>query len=390
MVYEDFTSFTEVDNASNRITVVSSTEANGLLHRNDTTEVYLYDDYGASHFGDYEHLIDAKSDFATQWLINNFCGLSNHIGGSKSHSDNTEELIYCNFYWQATLGEKRINLSFYDDAGVGTSDYLTGAVPSTLYYFTVDRNGSTSTVSVYSDSDRTTEISGSPLSLSTCSTTFRYLYAMLGAYTASADRYGTVTVYNLDIDDFTTYSSSYLVDTVLQNNKDITYDIDIKLIGEYQKSMHMDSVLEQTDTNDFKIGAIVGAPSPPDTGDFRIHYGDFAENYYLDCNCSRWDQQNKTITIETWLTKSQLQTLRNNVVPGAVRMLYKVLDDPIYYDTTWEGNNTLKIVPSQSSLDIMKNTKLMIVKTIQDSPISGPSGYLSVKISGYISGAGVL
>jgi hypothetical protein len=124
--------------------------------------------------------------------------------------------------------------------------------------------------------------------------------------------------------------------------------------------------------------------------DLLLYYSPFSGSAYISCNCSRWDQQNKTITVETWLKKPQLQTLRNNITPGAVRMLYKVLDDPIYYDTTWTASNTIKLYPNENALDIMRSPVLMIIKTIQDNPISGPSGYLHVKLSGYISGAGLI
>ena len=130
--------------------------------------------------------------------------------------------------------------------------------------------------------------------------------------------------------------------------------------------------------------------------DFRIYYDSLTGSDFIDCNCSRWDSDNYSITVETWLTKSQLKILRNNIVPGAAGELYQILSRPTFYDQTWEGNNTIRIVPNHrynsnweeiTTIPYMRNEKLIYVKDISDSPIEGTSGYLSVKIEGYTSGS---
>jgi len=127
-------------------------------------------------------------------------------------------------------------------------------------------------------------------------------------------------------------------------------------------------------------------------GDLIIYY-DSLNIDYIDCKCSRWDVDNYNIVLETWLTKSQLQTLRDNIRPGATDELYKLLGRPKYVDKTWTGDNTLRIVPNpagSSTLNKMRNEKLIFVKNISDSPIKGDSGWINVKIEGYISGMGAL
>lgn len=123
--------------------------------------------------------------------------------------------------------------------------------------------------------------------------------------------------------------------------------------------------------------------------DLRIYYSSMADPYYIEGRCARWDVSDYTLTMETWLTKSQLQTLRANIVPGATEELYAILGQPYYYDMTWSGRNTIMISSCTnltSNLKNMRTTKLVFVKDITDSPIPGASGYINVKIEGYISG----
>ena len=118
--------------------------------------------------------------------------------------------------------------------------------------------------------------------------------------------------------------------------------------------------------------------------DLRLYYSGSA---FVDCACNRWDTNNYSIVIETWLNKSQLNSLRIGLTPGAVGELYKILGRPTYYDQTWQSENTLRIVPVSSSVDGMRTEKTIYVKSLSDSPIPGTSGWLSVKIEGLISGS---
>lgn len=192
---------------------------------------------------------------------------------------------------------------------------------------------------------------------------------------------------SMETPDGATYQSDYLIDTLLSQENSIQYKIDTKLYSVSSVSMDIDAIFKQFDsTTGFKIDTIVGVPSTPDVGDIRIYYGDLAENYYLDCYCNRWDVQNYQVTIETMLTKSESQTLRDNITPGATRIMYKILDRPVYYDTTWDGSNTLKLVPRDGySFSIMRRDTIMYVKNYAEHPIGG--GLINIKITAYISGS---
>jgi len=125
--------------------------------------------------------------------------------------------------------------------------------------------------------------------------------------------------------------------------------------------------------------------------DLYIYYDSFTGNDYIDCYCSRWDTNNYEIVIETWIKKTDLQTLRDNITPNAVGELYNILGRPKYYDKTWSSENTLKLKPnsnsSTSNLNNMRREKLIYVKNITDSPIKGANGWFNVKIEGYVSGS---
>ena len=113
----------------------------------------------------------------------------------------------------------------------------------------------------------------------------------------------------------------------------------------------------------------------------------------IDCRCSRWDVQNYSVIVETWVTKSQLQDLRNSVRPGATGELYSVLGRPRYYDKSWTGNNTIVLSPNTdcgSNLYKMRKETVMFPRNITTSPLESDSDWIFTKIEGYVSGSGDL
>jgi hypothetical protein len=121
--------------------------------------------------------------------------------------------------------------------------------------------------------------------------------------------------------------------------------------------------------------------------DVKIYY---SGNSYIEGMASRWDSQDYSVIFETWLKKVDLQLLRNNIRPGAVGELYNILGKPKYYDKTWTGDNTVRLVSSpggdRSNLPYMRNDAILYVKNISDSPLPGDRGFINLKLEGYISG----
>jgi len=127
--------------------------------------------------------------------------------------------------------------------------------------------------------------------------------------------------------------------------------------------------------------------------DLAIYYDTLNDSNFIDCRCSRWDVQNYSVIVETWLSKDDAQTLKSNIVPGAVGELYTILGRPRYYDSTWQNGNTLRLYPTPSSnhmgtskLSKMRKETLMFVKNLTEHPIN--QDWISIKLEGYISGTG--
>jgi len=122
--------------------------------------------------------------------------------------------------------------------------------------------------------------------------------------------------------------------------------------------------------------------------DIKLFY---SGNSYITCYASRWDDSNYSVTIETWLKKSDLNLLRTNIRPGAVGELYTILGKPKFYDKSWSTKNTITIYPNSgsyrdnSNLMNMRNKQTLYVKNISDNPIAGNSGWINVKIEGNVS-----
>ena len=122
---------------------------------------------------------------------------------------------------------------------------------------------------------------------------------------------------------------------------------------------------------------------------FKIYYDSLDSPDLITSDCVRWDTQNYTVIVETLLTKSQLQTLRNNITPGAADELYTILGQPHYVDRTWSGENTIRIASDKNNLQNMRDDRILYVKSITDTPLKGDSGKLLVKIEGFVSGSSI-
>ena len=127
--------------------------------------------------------------------------------------------------------------------------------------------------------------------------------------------------------------------------------------------------------------------------DLAIFYDSLADTDFVEGRCSRWDVSDYSVIIETWLKKSDAQTLRTYLSPGAVGELYKILGQPLYYDQSWDGSNTLRLFPTPSSnlsnrstLNKMRSETLIYPKNISEHPIGG-TDFIEMKIEGQISGS---
>jgi len=104
-------------------------------------------------------------------------------------------------------------------------------------------------------------------------------------------------------------------------------------------------------------------------------------SHYIDCWCSRWDEGNWDITIETFMGAGARDFLFQNVVPGAVRELYNILGTPKFIDTTYTSSNTIIIDPMHGyGISSLRERRTVAVKHIKDSFIN--KDYFSIKLEG--------
>jgi len=117
----------------------------------------------------------------------------------------------------------------------------------------------------------------------------------------------------------------------------------------------------------------------------------YSGNSYITARCNRFDVQDYSIIVECWLKKDDLLTLQENTRPGAIKELNRVVYAPKFYDSTWQGKNTLKLRPianSQSTLHQMRGSeKICYPKSISSFPLPGESTWIAVKIESVISGS---
>lgn len=173
MAFQDFTTYTETDPTS-KITVTSTKIDVAAIPEED--DAFVVKDFGASHFTDFDHDFEVYIDSAT----------TNGIHAIVWGVSNAADMV-------STDANAKLFVRAYDDTtpelAVGDQNNQVSVTVSnnTLYYCTVVRSGTTLTLSVYSDSGRTSLVGSNNLTV--VSTAFRYLYGFanygnaVGAFT---------------------------------------------------------------------------------------------------------------------------------------------------------------------------------------------------------------
>lgn len=104
-------------------------------------------------------------------------------------------------------------------------------------------------------------------------------------------------------------------------------------------------------------------------------------NDYIDCWCTRWQEGNWDVTIETFMKSGARDHLFDNLVPGAVRESYNILGTPTYKDTTYTSSNTLILEPIHGyGLSSVRERRIIAVKRISDKFIN--YNYFGIKVEG--------
>lgn len=180
MVFEDFTTYLEHD-VPNRLseTVTRVTFTN--LQLND--DVYISDDKGANHFGNFEHLFtiritasDASDTNMTIWTVSDTLDTFSALW---SANDNA---IVCDIY--SDSGNLALSIR---DCNNHNGDWMV-PIPTvgTTYYCTAKRDGSTGTIKIYSDAGRTVLIDTVTITVNTA--LLRYIIPVSSYEDASTNK----------------------------------------------------------------------------------------------------------------------------------------------------------------------------------------------------------
>lgn len=181
MAIEDLTTYTEEDPNSRISRSWDMATVAGLTRQESA---WLVKDKGANHFdGDFEHQFEGYFDAAVNYGFCMIWALANTINDLSAILTASEDELAVYFYREEHTASHKIKLAESD--GGSFAEASTNVALDTRYWFTVKRDESvgpygTIYLYIYSDSGRTTQIAGSPLSIALHSSKkdFQYIYAI--------------------------------------------------------------------------------------------------------------------------------------------------------------------------------------------------------------------
>jgi hypothetical protein len=193
MGLQDFTTYTEIDEWGNDITIVDAHTIDVVDMESRNANTYVYKDKGAGFFGNFEHKIDAKitqgvsASFLTIWNVNNGPGMHSFLIGTNA--------IGVYFYHQAAAPNEQLRLYDYKLANVDVSP-LAGAYPWQRY-LTISRIGNSAICKIYTDAART--VLSDTMTVTCIVTTLRYIETCGAQLDTSSGGPIWATIENLDL-----------------------------------------------------------------------------------------------------------------------------------------------------------------------------------------------
>jgi len=171
--YVDFTTFTEVDSAGNRLSVTSNRAT--FTHLKRSENVYLYKDYGEGYWGISWNLnFTFKVTSTTAEGLGYIVAMTDHVGVKNDFIGGTSVYLYC------TDGGSTLRIGL-QSRNSSTDYYYNHAHDGTkVYYADMQRQGNNLYLYLYNDSERTDLLDS--LSTTTDNTLgFRNLYGVAGS-----------------------------------------------------------------------------------------------------------------------------------------------------------------------------------------------------------------
>ena len=105
--------------------------------------------------------------------------------------------------------------------------------------------------------------------------------------------------------------------------------------------------------------------------------------------CTGWKEKDFKIAIEGVVSREQLDALNDSIVPGAVGEMYKLFGRPRYFDKTWDGENTVEVIPIRMINSGLWKAKYSFVgypETLSFSPVEANDNFYDIKVNFAVSG----
>jgi len=172
--YEDFTTYTEVD-PNSHIGLAGANHVDHYALRNE--DAYLYKDKGVDYFGNFEHLVDVRSDFLQSGCLGAVWALTNDVDDMQGLTVGSKTFVVVYFYRQ-DVNDYRMYLF----EGYGGSTYQSSPFAcalNTWYYLKIAKSGTSITCKIYSDVARTSLLNTLSLTLH-ADHKFRYIFGCNG------------------------------------------------------------------------------------------------------------------------------------------------------------------------------------------------------------------
>ena len=112
----------------------------------------------------------------------------------------------------------------------------------------------------------------------------------------------------------------------------------------------------------------------------RIYMPSAGATNFIQCWCTRFDEDNYNVTVETFLGSANRNLLFSHIIPGAYRQLNNILGYPWVMDITYPRNsNTLWLEPQSGyGLSSMRIGRSVVIKSASDTFIN--PDYFNVKL----------
>jgi hypothetical protein len=179
-IFEDFTTFIEVDIAADRIQK-TVTHVDHLSWMNETT--YLYKDYGIRHFSDFTHKIKLKKAAGGDLLSSSSVwGLTNDLGDFQTLSDAGKNFLHV----MLTRGSSLLFIQIYEEYNGATYfSSFSQTAHEDWRYIKIVKSGTAFSAYIYSDASYSTLLGTCNLTLHSQGN-YRYLYPLSSIKNGSA------------------------------------------------------------------------------------------------------------------------------------------------------------------------------------------------------------